>query len=183
MATYGYVRKGFPCNETEQLTQIMVYQCDELFFESSSLLDAMELENLLTRLEPEDSVVVANLKVFGKNLQHLKPVIARFKEKDIRLISTGDYVNTQADTFFYPLFDIFSEMDFECKSERIKQQIVLAKEVGKNVGRPTLSEGTIERIYSLYHEYEWSMRRIANECKVSLGSVFKYTQERVPAYG
>ncbi|MBP1042814.1 recombinase family protein [Vagococcus sp. BWB3-3] len=178
MAIYGYVRKGFPNNETEQLTSVMTYSCDELFFESSSLLEATELAELISRLKEHDSVVVASLKVFGMNLQHLRPILTQFQQLKVRLVSIIDHVDTEIDTFFYPLFDVFSEVDFDCKSERIKQQIVHAREIGKNVGRPTLDDPTIEQIYSLYHEYKWSMRRIATECNVSLGSVFKYTQEK-----
>lgn len=44
MVTYGYIRKRFPISETDQIVQIMAYKCEELFFESQSLLETTELK-------------------------------------------------------------------------------------------------------------------------------------------
>ncbi|MBP1040232.1 recombinase family protein [Vagococcus sp. BWB3-3] len=176
MTRYGYIRKGFPYSETDQIRQVMTRDCEELFFEGGTLLEVQQLEALLTRLETGDQVIVASLQVFGQNMQHLTPIITEFKSKQIQLVSLQDQLDTRRDSFFYPLFEVLSVMDSECKSERIKQQIVLARDEGKVIGRPAIDETTIDRIYQLYHEYKWSMRRIATECGVSLGSVFKYTQ-------
>lgn len=177
MTTYGYVRKGFPYSETKQMSQIMDYQCDELFFEGQQLREVDELNEVLVKLKKNDTLVVANLQVFGRNLTRFRPIIADFRDKHIRLISVGDKLDSHSDVYFYPFLETLSKMDSDCKSELIKQQIMLSREIGKNVGRPTLNGDTIKRIYLLYHEHKWSMRRISDECNVSLGSVFKYTQK------
>ncbi|MGY3747812.1 recombinase family protein [Vagococcus salmoninarum] len=117
MATYGYVRKNFPTSEVEQLTKLLTYNCDELFFEGKSLLETSELKAMIEKLEKNDLVVVTHLHVFGQELQHLRPVISFFQENGIRLISIDDQVDTNRDSFFYPLFDIFSKMDADCREE------------------------------------------------------------------
>lgn len=176
MVTYGYIRKRFPISETDQIVQIMAYKCEELFFESQSLLETTELEIMLDKLASEDTVVVASLQVFGKSVQKLQPIIEIFKNKKIRLICLDNNLDTKRDSFFYSSFNYLYQMDINCESEKIKQKIILARDEGKIMGRPSLDEETTERIYKLYHDYKWTMRRIANECEVSLGSVSKYTQ-------
>lgn len=178
MTTYGYIRKGFPFNETDQVKLIMAYNCDSLFFEGARLNDTTELEVILASLQPADCLVVPSLQVFGKDLQHLVPLIAQFKEQEIHLVSIKDQLDTERDRFFYPFFEVIASIDGACKAEYHNQRLNLTRESHKNMGRPTLEETTIERIYQLYHESKWSMRRIALECDVSLGSVYKYTQAK-----
>lgn len=177
MTVYGYVRKGFPSNEIEQVRHLMTYNCEELFVENNSLFEETELTKLLDTLQPNDQVIVTTLKVFGKGLRGLKPLMALFQEKAIRLISSDDQVDTSKMPAFYQLFDLFLETDTACRSERMKENIDLARQGGRVIGRPTIDDHTIDRISFLYHDQKWSMRQIANECGVSLGSVYKYTQQ------
>ncbi|MBP1040128.1 recombinase family protein [Vagococcus sp. BWB3-3] len=180
MAIYGYVRKGFPMNESTQLAHILTYNCDELFIEGALIQEETEWSLLVDKLVEEDTLVVMSLKAFGKNLAQLSEVVAQLRELRIRLISIEDQLDTHVDTSFYETLGLVATTVSECKSVRIRQQIRLAREIGKNIGRPTLDEETIKQIGSLYHDQKWSMRRIATECDVSLGSVYKYIHQFDP---
>lgn len=177
MTTYGYIRKGFPMSETDQLTELLTYGCDEFFLEDYFLKNDKELEVLLSRIAAGDQVVVAQLQVFGRTIQQLSTIMLAFERQQIRFVSLRDDVDTQADSSFYSVFELFSRVDGECRSERMKQQLAVSREDGRNIGRPALNEKTIQRVYDLYHEKKWPMRKIAEACDVSLGSVFKYTQK------
>lgn len=177
MTVYGYVRKGFPQSEIKQVEKIMQHKCEELFFENQLLCEEAKLKEMLEKLRPKDYVIIMTLKVFGKGLRELKTLMALFREKDIYFISIDDQVDTSNDPSFYKIFDLLLETDVVCRSERIKENINLARQGGRVIGRPAIDDHTIEQISFLYHEQKWSMRQIANECGVSLGSVYKYTQQ------
>ena len=86
MSVYGYVRKVYPINVTEQLKQIMPYACETVFIEEASLSDDSELNSLLDQIVTGDIVVVASLKVFGKSLSELIALLQFFYDKAIRLV-------------------------------------------------------------------------------------------------
>lgn len=177
MSVYGYVRKDYPYNLTTQVVRVIKYECDEFFFEERNFSKTSELERLLNKIKTNDTIVVSNLRVFGKSFQHLKPIIKTLNEKQINLVSLDEQINCENTSFFYTLFNNLSIMDRDCRNTNIKQRIILVRHEPQSVGRPTLSDETAERIYQLYHEKKWSMRKISLECDVSLGSVYKYTQE------
>lgn len=180
MTTYGYVRKGFPTSEKEQLAEILSFGCDEVFLEAHSLLEFRELDALLSVLKMGDVLVVTNLKVFGKKFQDFKAIMDICHDKQVQLISLGDQLDSQAVYGFYDLMMVLGSADFACRSERTKQQIQLSREYGQTIGRPTIDKRKVEQIYYLYHDKKWAMRKIAAECDVSLGSVYKYIHQEEP---
>lgn len=180
MTTYGYVRKGFPTSEKEQLTGILSYGCDEVFIESHSLREFRELDALLAVLKKGDVLVVTNLKVFGKKFKDFNTIVESCRNKHVQLISLDDQLDSQEVYGFYELLHLLVETDFACRSERTKQQIQLSREIGQTIGRPTIGQKKVERIYYLYHDKKWAMRKIAAECDVSLGSVYKYIHQDAP---
>ncbi|MBP1042767.1 recombinase family protein [Vagococcus sp. BWB3-3] len=180
MTKYGYVRKGFPTSEKDQLTGILSYGCDEVFLEAHSLMEFRELDILLSVLKMGDVLVVTNLKVFGKKFQGLRSLIDLCRDKQVQLISLEDQLDSNKAYDFFDLLDLLGRIDFACRSERTKQQIQLSREIGQTIGRPAIDKKKIERIYYLYHDKKWAMRKIATECDVSLGSVYKYIHQEAP---
>lgn len=177
MTTYGYIRKGYSVSEKEQLTHVFPYDCDELFIEKSSILEDEKLNELMAGMKIEDTLVVINLQIFGKNVQQLIPMFELLAKNNIRLISIDEKLDTKRQPYIFSMIHILGNVDASCRSKRVKEQMENARVIGQTWGRPTLDFQTIGKIYSLYHQEKWSMRRIANECEVSLGSVYKYTQE------
>ncbi len=169
MITYGYVRTGFPTSEKDQLRRILSYEFDEVFLEAHSLLEFRELDNLLAVLQMGDVLVVTNLKAFGKKIRDLKSVIDVCREKKVQIISLEDQLDSKSTYGFYELLELVWDVDFACRSERAKQQIQLSREIGQTIGRPAIDREKVERIYYLYHDKKWAMRKIAEECQVSLG--------------
>ncbi|MFU7520700.1 hypothetical protein ACM9HL_12740 [Vagococcus salmoninarum] len=66
MAIYGYIRKDFPVETTNQLEKVMSYKCREIFIEETNFSVRKELNKLLQQLRNEDQLVVYNLQVFGQ---------------------------------------------------------------------------------------------------------------------
>lgn len=177
MSVYGYVRKDYPYSLTTQVMSIIKFECDEIFFEERNFSKTIELERLLNKINKDDTIVVSSLRAFGKSFESLKPIIKILNDKHINLVSLDEELTYENTSFFYSLFNNLAIMDRDCRNTNIKQRIMLVRHESQNVGRPTLSDETAERIYQLYHEKKWPMRKISSECDVSLGSVYKYTQE------
>lgn len=51
-----------------------------------------------------------------------------------------------------------------------------ARRRGKIGGIPKISKETVERIKILYNDRSYTLREIAEECDVSLGTAYKYVQ-------
>ena len=83
---------------------------------------------------------------------------------------------TQLATFFN-LVDELAEMESFIISERTTKGIQNARRSGRVGGRPKISEEKIEEIRYLYHNQSYTLRKIAEECNVSLGTAYKYIQE------
>lgn len=70
-----------------------------------------------------------------------------------------------------------AEIESYVISERTTKGIQLAKDDGRIGGRPRVSQTKIEIIRHLYKNKKYSLREIADECHVSLGTVHKYSQK------
>jgi DNA invertase Pin-like site-specific DNA recombinase len=68
-------------------------------------------------------------------------------------------------------------MDTFVISERTSRGIQDAKVKGVIGGRPKVSDLKIEKIKYLYEKRGYTLREIADECEVSLGTAYKYIQK------
>lgn len=175
MTSYGYVRKGFPYTETKQLQQVIKYECDELFFEQRNLEESAELAKLITRLRAEDTLIVATLRVFGDDLEHLIPYVQQLQQQKIKLISINENLDSSKDIYFYFLFErLIIDRDedrasFSTRRGNRNREVV--------TGRPTIDAKLKRQIFELYNNQKMTMRQIVDECNVSLGTVSKYSKK------
>ncbi|MFW3588585.1 recombinase family protein [Vagococcus fluvialis] len=126
-----------------------------------------------------DELIVYELKSLGKSITQLATFFNFLEKKEIKLtvISKNfDYPDVSNKQFFN-LVDELAEMESFIISERTTKGILNARRSGRVGGRPKISEETIEKIRYLYHNQSYTLRKIAEECNVSLGTAYKYIQE------
>lgn len=136
-------------------------------------------EEEFNSLRKGDELVVYELKSLGKSVTQLATFLKFLDKQEIKLtiISKGyDYPDTPNEHFFNLIAEL-AEMESFIISERTTRGIQNAKRSGRVGGRPKISEETIERIRYLYHNQSYTLRQIAEECDVSLGTAYKYIQE------
>lgn len=177
MAVYGYLRENYPEKIGQQLQRIVKYDCDFLFIESENDEKNTKELVMLEKISENDTIVVSDIRVFRKSLKEFMSFMTVLEESQVNLISISDDLDTREPLFFMKSLSLMTEMAND--RERYLRQRVMekSKAEGKTWGRPTIEDGTIERINRLYHLNNFSMREIADKCEVALGTVHKYLHQ------
>ena len=78
---------------------------------------------------------------------------------------------------YFDLLYHIGELEEKTVSQRTTQALHKARARGVEVGRPALDAATIEKIYLLYHDQKKTIRQIAAELNVSVGTAYKYAKQ------
>lgn len=156
----------------ENFVSLFVDDCQEGVSESS------EFDKILRRLDKGDTLMVYRLDCLGKTLYQLKDFMNVLSEKGIRFVSLHEQIDIidyeHSDLIKY--LQVFIRMDSNLKSELTNRGILQARREGRVGGRPKITKDLIEKIQVLHNEKKYSLRRIAAECNLSLGTVHKYSK-------
>jgi DNA invertase Pin-like site-specific DNA recombinase len=125
-----------------------------------------------------DVVAAWSVDRLGRSLQDLIAILNELlsREVDLYLHQQGLDTATPSGRAMYQMLGVFAEFERAIIVERIKAGMARAKEQGKPITRPSVDEGTIERMRKLRTEGH-SLRWIAEEVGVGRGTVEKYTKE------
>jgi DNA invertase Pin-like site-specific DNA recombinase len=131
-------------------------------------------------LNSGDELVVYELRCLGKSIIQLAEFLAELKEKNIQLVvvKKGAAYSDIADGPYVEMILKIAEMEKMIIRERTTKGLQEARRKGRVGGRPKISEETIEQIRFLYNNNRYTLRQIAEECNISLGTAYKYVQER-----
>lgn len=135
-------------------------------------------EDDLYHLNIDSELFIYELKSLGKSVIQLEQFLPELIDKDIQLIiaKKDSPLNKLArNDLFSVLLEIASSEHHVIRQRTIKG-LTEARRKGHLGGRPTISEETIEKIRYLYQNKAYSLRDVASECNVSLGTVYKYVQ-------
>ena len=142
-----------------------------------------ELKRMLTDASRKrfQKLVVWSVDRLGRNMRHLVTVLSQMKDLDIDIYSYKqgiDTSTTMGSSFFY-MVGIFAELENNMRSERQKIGIRRALENGAKFGRKSkLNDVTISAISSMRDEGQ-SIRKIAKELNLGVGTVHKACSEMV----
>ena len=85
-------------------------------------------------------VVVFRLDRLGRSLQHLLALLQEFRNKNVRLVSVTDGIDTSDDNpmtrAFWQILAVFAEMEKAIIQERVCAGLARARSEGKRLGRP-----------------------------------------------
>ncbi len=136
-------------------------------------------EEGLNNLKKGDELVIYELKSLGKSITQLASFFTYLDKKGIKLtiISKTNECSEVSNKQMFNLITELADMETFIISERTTKGIQKARRKGRIGGRPKISEEKIEKIKYLYHNQSYTLRKIAEECNVSLGTAYKYIQE------
>lgn len=176
MNIYGYVNGDMT---KELYKEFMNNNVTTLIIETQEVNQSNHsaiLEALITGLSKGDKLVIYNFSNLKKTLSELAIFLKSLGEKEIELVilNKDELFNTMTDAeFFEFIIDLYEE------NRRVVQEKSRQTErKNRNVGRPRISEETIERIRYLRIEKNYSLEDTAELCDVSLGTVYKYADNR-----
>lgn len=187
---YGYAR----CSTNEQMQDIN-RQIRELKqqgatdktiykeYESGTKDDRMELNRLLTLIEPGDTIIATEVSRITRSTKQLCDIIEFAKKKQIKLVLGSFIVDcTKAldpmTEGMLKMMGVFAELERNMISQRVKSGMVNAKLKGKKIGRPSTTADNIPSIFyrhlPKYQKGEINKREYARLCKLSYPTIYKY---------
>ena len=187
---YGYAR----CS-TDSVKQDITRQTRELKtfgvainniyleYESGTKLNRIELRRLMAKVIEGDTIIATEVSRITRSTKQLCEVIEFAKKTKIKLILGNLVVDCtkQLDAMtegMLKMIGVFSEMERNMISERVKSGMANAKAKGKIVGRPTTSINDIPvsvvKAYELLKRSKINKSECARMCDISRPSLDKY---------
>lgn len=187
---YGYAR----CSTNEKLQDInrQVRELkrqgasDEtiyLEYESGAKTDRAELHKLLSAVNSGDTVAATEVSRITRSTKQLCEIIEFAKEKHLKLI-LGNFVVDCSKALdpmtegMLKMMGVFSEIERNITSQRVKSGMENAKTKGKQIGRPTVTADDIPSVfykhYPKYRQGQLSKKDLSRLCELSYPTVYKY---------
>lgn len=187
---YGYAR----CSTNEKLQDInrqvrelkLQGATDEtiyLEYESGTKENRAELHKLLNIVKPQDTIVATEVSRITRSTKQLCEIIEFAKEKHLKLILGNFIVDCSKDLDpmtegMLKMMGVFSEIERNITSQRVKSGMENAKAKGKKIGRPTVTAEDIPNIfykhYPKYKQGQISKKDLSRLCELSYPTVYKY---------
>lgn len=192
----GYVRVStVEQNEARQLVTMEKYNVEKIFSEKVSAKDTKrpKLQELLSFIDnfyefnrhlDEDkrqslTVVIHDFSRLARSIKDLLTIVELFEEKNVKLISAKENIDTSTPTGKLMLTMIGAINEFERTNllERQREGIAIAKAKGKYKGRKEVKIDNFEEYYHRYKNRELNKSQLAKELGVSRPTLDKLIKE------
>ena len=187
---YGYAR----CSTNEDLQDIK-RQVRELIqmgvpdanifkeYQSGTKVDRIELDRLINTVNERDSIIATEVSRITRSTKQLCEIVEFAKDKHIKLVF-GNFVvdcSKELDPMtegMLKMMGVFSELERNMTSQRVKSGMLNAKAKGKQIGRPNTTAEDIPQIfyrhYPKYKNGEINKAEFSRLCDLSYPTIFKY---------
>ena len=141
------------------------------------------MKRLLNTVKPGDSIIATEASRITRSTKQLCDIIEFAKTNKIKMI-LGSFVvdcTKELDPMtegMLKMMGVFSELERNMISQRVKSGVANARAKGKIVGRPALTfdkiPGKVKEMYSLYKDGALSKTDYAKVCNISRPTLDKY---------
>ncbi len=187
---FGYAR----CSTNEQIQDInrqvrelkQLGATDETIYkeyESGMKENRIELNKLLKAVKNGDTIISTEVSRITRSTKQLCDIIEFAKDRHIKLV-LGTFVvdcTKELDPMtegMLKMMGVFSELERNIISQRVKSGMANAKAKGKTIGRPSTTEDDIPSIfykhYPKYKKGEINKKEFSRLCSVSYPTIYKY---------
>lgn len=182
---FGYARVSKNDQNLEnQIEKLKKAGCDEIYQEkqSGTKNNREQLNELLSKLRPGDTICVVRLDRLGRRMIKLIELINSFKERKIELISIENNIDT-SNAMGMLLFNIcaaFAEMEQRLISERVKAGLSVAYAKGRKGGRPkAITAEKLKKLRSYYKSKEFSVTEMCKMTEISRSSYYRAVDDGI----
>lgn len=134
-----------------------------------------KLNEAISMLKPGDTLVVPTIRDLRKTVIQLAAFLNILERQDIHFLVIDRDAEINMEDYSV-LIHKFAEMEKNLIRHRTSSGLKRARKEGRVGGRPRISQETIDRIQFLYNTDKYSLREIADQCDISLGTAYKYVQ-------
>lgn len=187
---YGYAR----CSTNEKMQDInrQVRELKQqgatdttiyLEYESGTKENRKELNKLLNIVQSGDTIIATEVSRITRSTKQLCEIIELAKDKHIKLV-LGTFVvdcSKELDPMtegMLKMMGVFSELERNIISQRVKSGMENAKSKGKTIGRPATTADDIPNVfykhYPKYKNGEINKMEFSRLCSLSYPTIYKY---------
>lgn len=156
-----------------------------LEYESGMKENRAELQKLLNIVQEGDTIVATEVSRITRSTKQLCEIIELAKSKQIKLI-LGNFIvdcSKELDPMtegMLKMMGVFSELERNITSQRVKSGMQNAKAKGKTIGRPTTTADNIPPIfykhYPKYKSGDINKSEFSRLCSLSYPTIYKYLE-------
>lgn len=190
MIIYGYAR----CSTNEKMQDInrQVRELKQqgatdttiyLEYESGTKVNRTELNKLLNIVQTGDTIIATEVSRITRSTKQLCEIIELAKDRHIKLV-LGNFVvdcSKELDPMtegMLKMMGVFSELERNIISQRVKSGMANAKAKGKTIGRPVTTADDIPNVfykhYPKYKNGEINKMEFSRLCSLSYPTIYKY---------
>lgn len=187
---YGYARCS--TNEKQQDINRQVRELKQqgaqddtvyLEYESGTKENRAELNKLLRIVAPGDTIVATEVSRITRSTKQLCDIIELAKDRHIKLVLGAFVVDCTKELDpmtegMLKMMGVFSELERNMISQRVKSGMENAKAKGKAIGRPPVTSDSIPAIfykhYPKYKKGEINKKEFSRLCNLSYPTIYKY---------
>lgn len=171
-----------------QLEILKPYNAEKSFEEkiSGKNMNRPELQAMLDFVREGDEVIVAEFSRLARSTQDLLHIVSVLEEKQVKLISCKESVDTSTSTgrLMMTMIAALAEFERETINERVRAGVAIAKAAGKFKGRCPVKVKDFATYYDQYLRREYSKVSLAKKLGVSRQTLYRlFTEyENSPEY-
>lgn len=187
---YGYAR----CSTNEKMQDInrQVRELKQqgatdttiyLEYESGTKVNRTELNKLLSIVRSGDTIISTEVSRITRSTKQLCDIIELAKERQIKLV-LGSFIvdcTKELDPMtegMLKMMGVFSELERNIISQRVKSGMDNARAKGKTIGRPSTTADDIPSVfykhYPKYKNGEINKKEFSRLCALSYPTIYKY---------
>ena len=180
---YGYARVSTADqNLDRQKDALMKYGVDVLRCEkmSGTKKNRPELDKMLAELSEGDTVVIESLSRLGRSTKNLAELMETFNNKNIRLVSLKETIDTTTPTgkLLYTILSSLCQFERDILVVRTSEGLKAARARGRVGGRPKTDAKAMQKAIALYQTKEYSITDITDLTGVSKSALYRALKER-----
>ena len=181
---YGYARVSTADqNLDRQKDALNKYGIDRLYCEkmSGTKKNRPELDAMLCELRDGDTVVIESLSRLGRSVKNLAELIELFNEKNVRLVSLKETIDTTSSTgkLLFSILASLCQFERDVLAERTSEGLAAARARGRVGGRPKTNSKAVEKAVALYNTKQYTVDEITELTGISKATLYRTIKGQV----
>lgn len=134
-----------------------------------------ELDEMRSRLESGDTVVIYSLSRLGRSTKDLLTIIEEFRDKGVKLISVKEMIDTETPSgrLLITVLAAVAEFERDTIVQRTNDGLRAARERGRKGGRPKADAKALNKAVKLYNTKTHSIKEIAELTGISSATLYR----------
>ena len=153
-------------------------------YESGTKTDRVELNKLLDVIRDSDTIAVTEVSRLTRSTKQLCEILLTVQKKKLRLLIGSFSVDCRSEEMdpmtkgMLMMWGVFSEMERDMISQRVKSGLKNAAAKGKKIGRPKTTVDMLPdkfwKYFRLYQDRKISIAEMSRLMRCSRTTIYKY---------